>query len=184
MRKVIVSNMVTVDGLFAGPNGEIDWHVVDDEFFRFAVKQLNEVDTLLFGRLTYEGMASYWTTEQALKDDPVITGYMNDLAKIVFSRTLDRADWKNTTLLKGDLAEEIRRLKQQPGKDMVIFGSGEIVSALTQIGLIDEYRMFIVPVILGSGKPLFTGLNHGVPLKLIQATPYPSGTLFLTYQPA
>ncbi len=184
MRKVIVSNMVTLDGLFSGPNGEIDWHVVNDEFFRFAVEQLNAVDTLLFGRVTYEGMAQYWTSDQAMQDDPVITGYMNNLAKVVFTKTLKTADWKNSTLAQGDLADEIARLQMQPGKDMVIFGSGEITSSLTRLGLIDEYRIFVAPVILGSGKSMFAGLDHSIKLKLISTIPYTSGTVFLTYQPA
>jgi dihydrofolate reductase len=184
MRKVIVSEMVSLEGYFARPDGSLDWHVVDDEFNTFARKQLDEMDTLLFGRVTYEGMASYWSTEAAMTDDPEIAAEMNSLPKIVFSRTLKTVDWSNSRLARGDLAEEIMRLKAQAGKDMVIFGSGEIVSTLTSLGLIDEYRLFVCPVVLGSGKSLFAGLSDTLNLELLGAQPFASGVVLLCYQPA
>ena len=106
MRKVIVFLMVTLDGFFSGPNGEIDWHVVDEEFNDFANEQLASVDTLLFGRVTYQGMASYWPTPIALANDPIIAHKMNTFPKIVFSRTLEQPTWENTRLVKDHLAEE------------------------------------------------------------------------------
>jgi dihydrofolate reductase len=184
MRKIIVSNLVTLDGLFAGPNGELDWHVVNDEFFKQANDLLDSVDTFLFGRVTYQGMADYWTSPAAMADDPVITPKMNKTAKIVFSKTLDKAEWQNSTLVKGDLAAEITRLKQQPGQDMVIFGSGEIVSALTSLGLIDDYRLYVVPVVLGSGKPMFEGITRPVNLKLTETKAFNTGVVLLRYAPA
>jgi dihydrofolate reductase len=184
MRKIIVSEMVSLDGFFARPDGDLDWHVVDDEFNAFARKQLDEMDTLLFGRVTYEGMASYWPTEAALADDPEIAAAMNRLPKVVFSRTLNALEWSNSQLARGDIAEEIRRLKAQPGKDMAIFGSGEIVSALTRKGLIDEYRLFVCPVVLGSGKPLFARLSDTLNLRLLNSQPFASGVVLLYYRPA
>src|SRR5262249_17783325 len=130
MRKIIVSEMVSVDGLFERPNGDLDWHVVDDEFNEFAIAQLNAMDAILFGRVNYLGMASYWPTQQAINNDPVVAGKMNSLPKIVFSKTLKKAEWSNSRLVAGDLGEEVSKLKQQPGKDMVIFGSAVLVSAL------------------------------------------------------
>jgi dihydrofolate reductase len=184
MRKVIVSEMVSLDGYFARPDGSLDWHVVDDEFNEFARKQLDEMDTLLFGRVTYEGMASYWPTEAAKRDDPEIAAAMNRLPKVVFSRTLKTVDWSNSRLAGDDIAEEITRSKAQLGKDMAIFGSGEVVSILTRLGLVDEYRLFVCPVVLGSGKSLFAGLNDTLNLDLLKAQPFTSGVVLLYYRPA
>jgi dihydrofolate reductase len=124
VRKIIWFNMITLDGFFEGPNREIDWHTVDAEFNDFAIDQLNSLGTLLFGRVTYEMMASYWPSEMAVTDDPVVAGKMNGMAKIVYSTKLNKADWNNSSLLKKDIIEQTARLKQQPGKDMAIFGSG------------------------------------------------------------
>jgi hypothetical protein len=106
MRKVILFNMATLDGFFAGPNGEIDWHHVDEEFNEFAMAQLNAADGLLFGRVTYQGMASYWPTNMARMNDPIVADKMNTLPKIVFSRTLERVEWNNTRLVKGNIPGE------------------------------------------------------------------------------
>lgn len=184
MRKIILSEMVTVDGLFAGVNGDIGWHQVNDEFFEFANEQLDSVGTLVFGRVTYEGMESYWTSSAALADDPVITEKMNRLDKIVFSKTLEAANWQHTVLIKEDSADAIARLKAQPGGDMVIFGSGDIVSALTERGLIDEYRLFVCPLVLGQGKPTFEGVTRQVNLKLLSTRTLSNGVVVLFYAPA
>jgi dihydrofolate reductase len=183
MRRILVSNMVTADGFFAGPNGEIDWHNVDDEFNEFAIEQLESVDALIFGRVTYELMASYWPTSAALTDDPTVAGHMNRLPKLVLSTTLQSADWNNTTIVNSNIGEVFSDLKQQPGKDMAIFGSGTVVTALTQLGLIDEYRLFVNPVILGRGKALFDGISGEVNLRLIRTQPFRSGNVLLSYQP-
>lgn len=181
MRKVIIFNMVTLDGYFEGPNKEIDWHVVDEEFNEFAIEQLNSVDVLLFGRVTYELMAGYWPTPDATTNDPVVAGKMNSIPKIVFSKTLNKVEWQNTRLVKENFAEEIRKLKQQPGKDMIIFGSSDL--AVTFIGqrLIDEYRIMVNPVILGNGKPLFKGLPQKLDLKLQKTRTFRSGNVLLYY---
>ncbi|HEX3002251.1 MAG TPA: dihydrofolate reductase family protein, partial [Methanoregula sp.] len=151
MRAIIAQEMVSLDGFFAGPKGEIDWFVWDDSLKDVSISILGRVDTLLFGRTTYEMMAGYWPTATA--DDPLITRSMNALRKIVFSATLKKADWNNTRIVNRIDPEEIARMKEQPGRDMVLFGSGIIVSTLTRLGLIDEYRLIVNPVILGTGKP-------------------------------
>ena len=180
MRKIIVSNLISIDGYFEGPNQDISWFVIGDDFFEFARKQLHEVDTILFGRITYEHMAAYWTS--AKDSDAVITEKMNSLQKVVFSKTLQKAEWNNSRLLKGHIAEEIEKLKHQPGKDIVIFGSGTIVSELTHLKLIDEYRLIINPVILGNGNPLFKSLNERFNLKLTDIKKLDSGSVILFYQ--
>jgi dihydrofolate reductase len=184
MRKVVIFNMVSVDGFFAGPDGDINWHSVDDEFNEFAIEQLDTVDTLLFGRVTYELMASYWPTPQAIEDDPSIADKMNNLKKIVFSKTLASVDWQNTLLIKGNVADKLSDLKGQPGKDLILFGSADLASTLTQYGLIDEYRIMVSPVVLGEGLPLFKGITQPLRLKLIEARTFHSGNVLLVYQPA
>jgi dihydrofolate reductase len=182
MRKVIVSNLVSLDGFIAGPNGEIDWFRADDkEFTQYAVDLVTVVGTILFGRVTYQMMASYWPT--ATEEEPRITAAMNDLPKIVFSTTLDKLDWKNSRLVKANMGEEVSRLKQQPGKDMVIFGSGSLVSGLTRLGLIDEYRIVVNPVVLGSGIPLFKDIENRLSLKLLTTRTFDSGVVVLYYRP-
>ena len=175
--------MVTLDGFFEGPAGEIDWHNVDEEFNAYAVNLLNNVDVLLFGRVTYELMANYWPTPAATTGDPIVAHMMNSLPKIVFSRTLDRADWNNTRLVKEDIAGIILRLKQEPGKDLAIFGSSDLSLTLIQHDLIDEYRFIVNPVVLGSGKPLFKGMNKTLNLKLFNTKTFRSGNVMLYYHP-
>jgi dihydrofolate reductase len=183
MRKIIVSEMISVDGFFAGPNGEIDWHNVDAEFNEYAIEMLKSLDTLMFGRITYDLMASYWPAEPALKDDPIVAGYMNSLAKIVFSKTQTSLPWNNTTVRNEIVAEEIMNMKQQPGKDIAIFGSGTIVTALTKLGLIDEYRLTVNPVVLGKGKPLFAGIEKRLNFNLLDSKAYKNQNVTLWYGP-
>jgi dihydrofolate reductase len=180
MRNIIVSNYVTLDSLFAGPNGEIDWFIWDEEIARYSRDLLGSIDTILFGRVTYELMAGYWPA--ATTEDPIITDKMNNLPKVVFSRTLEKANWKNTKLVREINKDDILKMKQQPGKDMVIYGSGSIVSALAQLGLIDDYRIFVNPIILGSGKPLFKNLAERMTLKLIETKTFESGVVLLHYE--
>lgn len=182
MRKIIVSNLVSLDGFMAGPNGEIDWFLWNEETAQYAKDLAKSIDTILFGRVTYELMANFWPTPAADSEDPVITQYMNDTAKIVFSKTLEKADWKNTRVIREINSEEILKMKQQPGKNMVIYGSGGLVSSLTQLGLIDDYRIFVNPVILGQGKPLFKDLKDRHKLKLINSTIFKNGVVLLHYQ--
>ncbi len=189
MRKVFMFNLVTLDGFFEGPNRDISWHNVtsgsgmDEEFNGYAVDMLNSVDTLLFGRVTYELMASYWPTPDAMKNDPIVAERMNSLPKIVFSRTLDKVEWNHTRLVKDNIEEEIKNMKKQPGKDMALLGSGSIMSRFAQRGLIDEYRIMVNPVVLGAGTPLFKGIKDRLHLKLLKTRTFRSGNVLLYYQP-
>ncbi len=184
MRKVFLFNLVTLNGFFEGPNQDISWHHVDEEFNEFAVNQLHEIGTLLFGRVTYRLMASYWPTGLAKTDDPIVAGLMNDMQKIVFSKTLDKAEWKNSKLVKGDPAAEVSKLKQQSGKDIAIFGSSNLAVTLAERDLIDEYRILVNPVFLGEGAPLLKGIKDNIELKLLQARTFKSGNVLLSYAPA
>lgn len=183
MRKVILFMMVTLDGFFEGANGDINWHNVDEEFNEFAIAQLDTIDTLLFGRVTYQGMASYWPTPDAITDDPIVAHKMNSLPKVVFSKTLDKAEWQNTRLVKDHIADEITKMKQQPGKDIFIFGSSDLTVSLAKLGLVDEYRIMVNPVVLGNGTPLLKGINDSLHLKLLKTKVFRSGNVLLYYQP-
>ena len=187
MSKVLAWEAITLDGFFAGPAGDISWHQADDEFHRLATEMLNSVSTLVFGRVTYELMVSYWPTDAAATDDPVVAEKMNTLPKVVFSKTLSDAawgKWQNARLAKGGLKEEIATLKQEPGKDLAVLGSGQIVSALTRAGLLDDYWLFVNPVVLGSGSPLFRDIEKHTQLKLVATQPLRSGVVLLHYQSA
>jgi dihydrofolate reductase len=155
---------------------------VDDEFNDYASDLLSSVDTLLFGRVTYQQMASYWPTPTAKMNDPVIAEKMNNLLKIVFSRTLAKAEWNNSRLVKENTVEEIAKLKRQPGKDMAIFGSSDLTVSLAESNLIDEYRIFVNPVVLGGGKPLLRGLKGRLGLNLIGTKVFKSGLVLLCYK--
>lgn len=181
MRKVILFNMITLDGFFEGENQTLDWHNVDEEFEAFAIEQLNEADILLFGRTTYELMANYWPS-LPVADDPVIAHKMNTISKIVFSKSMDKAEWENTRLIKDNIKEEITTLKNQSGKDIYIFGSAELASTLRDMDLIDEYRIMINPVVIGKGKPLFVNMNHRLNLKLHKIKEFNSGNVLLYYE--
>jgi dihydrofolate reductase len=181
LRKIIVSNMISLDGFIAGPNGEIDWFVWDKELERYTVETMGKVDMIMFGRVTYEIMASYWPNATA--DSPYIKERMNSLPKIVFSRTLNKVEWNNSTLVTDIDPERILRMKKMSGKNIVILGSGSIVSEMTQLGLIDEFRMIVNPVILGEGKQMFKGIDERQKLKLIDTRQLGSGVAILTYQP-
>jgi dihydrofolate reductase len=183
MRKLTVFNLITLDGYFEGLNHDISWHMVDEEFNELSITQLNAVDTILFGRVTYEMMASYWPSPEAVRDDPVVAGLMTNTPKIVFSRTLKNAEWQNTRLVNGDAAPEIIKLKQQPGKDLIIFGSGKLTASLTNSGLIDEYGIIVCPVILGEGTPLFKGVVQRSKMDLVGTKTFGNGNVMLTYHP-
>jgi len=182
MRKIIQFNMMTLDGFFEGPNQDINWHNVDDEFNEFAIEQLESAGALIFGRVTYELMAGYWSTPEAIASDPVVAGWMNKLHKFVFSKTLPMVDWQNTTLIKGDAAQELNILKQQPGKDFFIFGSADLSETLFRYSLIDEIRVMVNPLILGSGTVLFKPRRQEIPLTLLKVKSFQNGNVLLYYQ--
>lgn len=182
MRKLISFMVTTLDGYYEGPNGEFDWPNVDEEFFEFSNQQDAYIDTLLFGRTTYEGMASYWST--ATEGDPEVIEFMNTVAKVVVSSTLDKAEWSNSTLVSGDLAEAVTALKQQPGKEIGIFGSPKLTASLLQLGLVDELRVMVHPILLGAGTSLFSTLGRRLPLQLRRTTTFSSGNVLMVYRPA
>jgi dihydrofolate reductase len=181
MRKLYMFNMVSLDGFFEGPDHDITWHNVDMEFNEYAIAQLKLTDLLLFGRLTYELMASYWPTEAALKDDPVVADLMNSIPKIVFSRTLKTAEWTNTKLINENLLKEVLKLKNEYGKEIAIFGSADLADTFIHHGLIDEFRIIVNPVVLGAGTPLFK--NSRINLKLLKTEVFKSGNVLLYYVP-
>ncbi|HMG26188.1 MAG TPA: dihydrofolate reductase family protein [Acidimicrobiia bacterium] len=183
MRKLLSFMVVTLDGYYEGPDGEFDWPNVDDEFNEFAISQINDIDTLLFGRATYEGMAEYWPTPAAVEGDPAVAGLMNTIPKIVFSGSLDRADWQNTRLVKDGVAETIAELKEQPGKDLALFGSPTLTASLIEQGLVDELRVMVHPILLSAGKSLFGALARRVPVELQRTTVFHSGNVMLVYRP-
>jgi len=179
MRKLFSFNMTSLDGFFEGPDHNIDWHNVDEEFNEFAVEQTSSLDTIIFGRRTYQLMESYWPTTAAIADDPEIANLMNSLPKIVFSRTLEKADWSNTRLIKDNAADELLKIKEQPGKDLAIFGSADLISSLMDV--IDEHRVMIAPILLRSGTPLFRQANNPLKLKLLNTRSFRNGNILLTY---
>jgi dihydrofolate reductase len=185
MQKLVVFNNVTLDGYFAGVNGDLSWaHSGNDdaEYNAFVADNASGGGRLLLGRMTYELMASYWPTPVAIENMPVVAEGINSMPKVVFSRTLDQASWNNTKLVKGDIAAEIRRMKQEPGKGITILGSGSIVSQLAPEGLIDEYHVMVNPVVLGKGRTMFDGIKEKLPLKLTKTRTFGSGKVFLCYE--
>jgi dihydrofolate reductase len=182
MRKLFTFNMVTLDGFFEGPNGEIDWHNANNqEFNDFAIEQMASMDTILFGRRTYQMMASYWPSEIAVQSDPIVADLMNRFSKVVFSRTLETVDWNNTRLIHENAGQEVRKLKMQPGKDLAIFGSAELIS--TVLDEIDEHRVMVNPILLGGGTPLFKNSPQRTRLVLAGERAFRSGNVLLTYRP-
>jgi dihydrofolate reductase len=184
MRKLFVFNLMSLDGYFEGPNRDISWHNVDAEFNDYAIAMLDSADILLFGRVTYELMAGFWPTPEAIKNDPIVADKMNALPKVVFSRTLNKAGWNNTRLVRDNMEDEIRKMKMLPGKDMALLGSGAIMSELAQLGLIDEYRIMVNPLVLGAGTPLFKGIKDRVDLTLLETRSFRNGNVALRYEPA
>lgn len=184
MCNVILFNLITLDGYFEGKNKwDIAWHQVDDEFNEFSIEQLIKAGGLIFGRVTYQGMASYWPTPTAIKNDPRVAGLMNSITKYVFSNTLDKTDWNNTKIIKGDAVVELEKLKQESGKDLFIFGSADLASTFTKNGLIDEYRLIVNPIALGAGNPLFKQNGEMLKLKLLNTKSFRNGNVLLYYQP-
>ena len=185
MRKLAVFNSVTLDGYFTGRNGDLSWAKTRDdaEWNAFTAENAKGGGVLVFGRVTYEMMASYWPSPAALKSSPLVAERMNNLPKIVFSRTLGKATWNNTKLVKGDPAAEMRKMKAESGEGMVIMGSGSIVSRLAQEGLIDEYQIVVTPVVLGEGRTMFEGVGKKMSFSLTTTRTFGNGNVFLRYEP-
>lgn len=186
MRKIIVFNLLSLDGFFEGKNHDISWHRVDDEFNKFAIKHTASFSALIFGKTTYTLFEDFWPkavdNPKFGPDDRKIAKIINAVDKIVFSKSLKKVTWKNTTLLHKIDKKEVMEWKKKKGGDMAIFGSGTIVSQFTNLGLIDEYRFIINPVVLGAGTPIFKGVNKRFDLKLISSKEFKNGNVLLTYK--
>jgi dihydrofolate reductase len=184
MRKLLVFNSVTLDGFFTDAKGDMSWaHKNDPEWNAFTADNAKGGGTLLFGRITYDMMVSFWPTPAAMEQMPDVANSINNLPKVVFSRTLEKASWNNTRLVKSGLVEEVRKMKAESGDDMVIMGSGSIVSQLSQHGLIDEYQIVVNPIVLGEGRTMFEGIGKRLPLKRTRTRTFENGNVLLCYGP-
>jgi dihydrofolate reductase len=186
MRRLGVFNTVSVDGFFTDAKGGMSWaHNAkpDAEWDAFVGGNASGGGMLLFGRITYDLMASFWPTPMAAKQLPTVAEGMNRMPKGVFSRTMDTASWINTKVLKGDLATEVRKLKSEPGPDMVILGSGSIVSQLAPEGVIDEYQIVTAPLALGAGRTMFDGVKNALKLSLTKTRSFANGNVVSWYEP-
>jgi dihydrofolate reductase len=181
MRRLFWQINATLDGFIEGPNRELDdtAQIADPDFDRYASDMLQSIDAVLLGRRTYQLFADYWPSATGPDADR-----LNELPKIVFSRTLERVDWSNSRLVREDVEGEIARLKHGAGKDIALFGSADLASTFIRLGLIDEYRILLTPVVLGRGTPMFKDIEDRVALKLLRATPWSSGVVALYYQPS
>ena len=185
MARLVVFNSVSLDGYFTGKDGDISWMMApDEELDALAAANLGPGGMMVFGRVTYEMMASYWPTVQAMEDDPLVAEWMNARPKVVFSKTLDGVTWNNTTLVKGELAATVRELKQKTQGDIMVFGSGTLVAQLTDARLIDEYQFILRPVAIGEGRTMFEGITQPLNLKLTELQRFRSGIVHLRYEPA
>lgn len=179
MRRLVMWNLQTLDGYFEGKAPwDLEFHEAawGDELKQFSDEQIKEVGTVLYGRATYEGMASYWTKATGPTAD-----FMNDVPKVVFSRTLQAATWKNTRLVRRDAADEVAELKRGEGKDLFVFGGAKLSDSLLRRGLFDELRICVAPVVLGTGVPLFKSGSPGQKLTLLQARPLATSGVILRY---
>ncbi|HZD50286.1 MAG TPA: dihydrofolate reductase family protein [Silvibacterium sp.] len=187
MRKLIVFNHVSLDGYFVDANGSMNWAKTrkdDAEWNAFVEQNASGDGPLLFGRKTYELMIRYWPTPMAAQHDAAVADRMNQLPKVVFSKTLNDVSWSNTKLVKDGLADEVRRMKQESGDGITILGSGTLVSQLADEGLIDEYHVVVNPVALGEGRTMFEGLKDKLSVKPTKSRTFANGCVYLVYEPA
>jgi dihydrofolate reductase len=187
MRKIIVFNLLSLDGYFAGADGNIDWHNVDSEFNDFAVEQTSQFGGIIFGKMTYQIFEEFWpkvvNDKKMSKEDRKIAQIIDDVWKIVVSKSLKKVTWKNSKLYHDIDHQEVKQWKAYDGKDLVIFGSGTIVQQMTKLKLIDEYRFLINPVVLGKGKPMFANQDEMLKLTLVATRKFKNGNILLTYRP-
>ncbi|MDG6985271.1 MAG: dihydrofolate reductase family protein [Nitrososphaerota archaeon] len=186
MRRLILDTIISLDGYYTSPKGEIDWFDFDLEEIEWSKQILRRVDAMLYGRVTYEEFSQFWPKAEAAPGgfDSEIIGQLNGLNKIVFSRKLEKAVWQPAEIVREEPLTAVAKLKRKPGKDMVVVGSGKLVSALVSGGLVDEYRIRVRPIILGAGKQCFVDKESRHKLKLISAKTFPSGVVGLHYEPA
>lgn len=188
MRRIVVDCLISLDGYLSDANGQIDWFTQEEDFNQsegeaWSLEMLRRADTILFGRVTFEGMAEFWPSEWARKNMAETAGHLNGTAKIVFSRTLKTTRWENTTILPRPSQEVVLELKRRAGRDMLVLGSSSLVSSLMREGLIDEYRIRIVPVVLGAGRPLFTDQKERHRLRLVSCQVFKNGVIAVHYEP-
>jgi dihydrofolate reductase len=181
MKTIIFQMSVSLDGYIEGPNHEIDWHIVDDDFNAYAVETLQATETLIMGRTTYELMAGYWPT--ASDDDAAVRDQMNGTPKLVFSRTLKSVTWQNSRLATGSIADEMARLKQAPGDGLLWVGGSALAASFLELGLIDEIRVILTPILLSGGTTMFGNIKRRHGLSLVSARSFNSGNVLLTYRP-
>ena len=185
MRKIISFMHISLDGFVCGPQGEMDWIKINEEIFDFIGKRISEGDTALYGRVTYQMMENYWPTAadnpNASKHDIEHSKWYKKIHKVVLSKTLDAGGLVNTTIINQNLLNQIQELKQQSGKEILLFGSPTATHSLIQQNLIDGYWLFVNPVILGKGISLFSDINNKVKLKLLSSNPFYCGVIELNY---
>lgn len=178
---------VTLDGFMAGSNSELDWHFKSwtNEMAQYASEQLSRADTILLGRITYQAMAEYWPNEAlnaaCPREDVPFADMMNNHTKIVFSKSLQKTRWHNSVLARKNINRQVLQLKRKEGKNIIVYGSGKIATALIKLNLVDEYVLWVHPVVLGKGKPLFKSLHNDLQLKLLDTKIFGSGVVVLCY---
>jgi dihydrofolate reductase len=190
MRKLIVSMNLSLDGYLSGPLGDLDWHfeIWNEQMGEKMLEQLQETDTIILGRLTYQAMAKYWTAkhmdDRFARQDLALADKMNQHIKIIFSKTIKQSVWHHSIFDTSDPTEKIKLLKRKKGKDMILFGSASLASALIQSGIVDEYHLWIHPIILGRGTPIFHDLRNQIKLKLKDSVVFDSGVVTNYYSQA
>jgi dihydrofolate reductase len=174
--------IVSVDGFHEDSTGVFDFAIVDEEFREFAIRQLDDADTLGFGRMTYEHMAAYWPTDQARANDDAIAARMNDKSKLAFSDTLKHAQWSNTTVVGGDAIAQVKGIKSAPGGEVLVIGSAHLTASFLAADVLDELRIMVSPIVLGRGHALFADLKDRVSLTLTHVRQFESGNVLMTYR--
>lgn len=182
MRHLAAYLSISLDGFYEGPNQEFDFFVNDEDFTDFSVEQLDHAGALVFGRVTYTGMAGYWPSAEAVRDNPELAPRMNALPKVVISSTLEEATWSGTRIVRSELEAGVRALKSEPGEELLVLGSPMLTGSLAQLGLLDELRIMVNPVTIGDGKSLFNSMDGRVHLELLNVRPFDSGNVLLTYR--
>jgi dihydrofolate reductase len=183
MKKIIAVEWLSLDGFFSGPKGETDWFVMDEGTGKYLSNLFKTIDTIMLGQVTFNMFSAYWPKPDPADGNPKeLTDFMNNSQKIVFSKSLKKTDWNNSVIIKDISAVKINKLKQETGKNIVIFGSGSIVSKLTKLGLIDEYQFLVNPVFLGNGKTIFKTKEAKSKLKLLNAKKFEGGNMMLHYE--
>lgn len=183
MKKIIAIEWLSLDGYFSDSNNGTDWFVYDEETGKYLLKLFASFDTIVLGQVTYKMFADYWPKPNPSDPNPKeLIDFMNTSRKIVFSKSLKKVDWNNSVVMEDIIPEEINKIKKGTGKDVVIFGSGSVVSQLTKLRLIDEYKFLINPIFLGNGKTIFKNEEAKSKLKLLDIKKFECGNMMLHYQ--